>query len=490
MGPLLFAFRRMWLNMPWVSVPTGVSLYAAFIGFWEWLGDQLLKTQNGKLRYYLVGITGVVAVLMLLGGYENLRPIRVDITSSADLLKIMLLLLAVGSTIGAIVLRKHLLAALAMGVMGYAVGGLFLLEPAPDVALVQFLVETTATVLIILMIARISASQRREVIANLWRGAGGSRFGLWRDAVISLAIGVSVGLFALAAVNDREARLATVEEVEVTSAVLQLPAPPAPDEQVSDITRPITLWHLENAYPLTGVTDVVSAILADFRATDTLIEISVFGMAALGVFTLLTMPQGRELLVGQRVTQETRTVAPMTSDTQNDELLDEKPPEHASQIRDFDEISETLSVSRLSTPLTRLAAVLVLPFALLISAASVLYGGIGPGDGFTAGVVGGLGVSLWYVVFGYFEARARLQWVRPGRLIAFGLLLALTNAAMGLLLADGFFNIFKLGDGSGPASLHLASTLIFELSIFLTVFGGVTMIMSAIAHPRNVEQAL
>jgi len=42
-------------------------------------------------------------------------------------------------------------------------------------------------------------------------------------------------------------------------------------------------------------------------------------------------------------------------------------------------------------------ATLVLPFAILISLSHVLYGGSGPGDGFTAGVVSGLAVALWYL---------------------------------------------------------------------------------------------
>lgn len=472
LGPLLFSLRSRWLTMPWVALPSGIELYHAFIRFWEWLGDQLLKSQNGKLRYYLVGILAVVAGLMLFGGYENFRSINVEIRTASDLLKVMLLVLTVGATLAAIVIRSHLTAALAMGVAGYAVGGLFLLEPAPDVALVQILVETLATVLVILMIARISARQRREVMDNLWVGAKNTNVGVWRDLAISIVIGVSVGLFALAAMQDREARVAQMRLVQAQEDPMLMPA--------ADITRPITLWHLENAYSETGVTDVVSAILADFRGTDTLIEITVFGMAALGVFTLLTMPVGGELLTGRRITQTMRVVA------RSDDAEDADAVPAARSLDDLEDFSERVGVPRFSNPLTRLAATLVMPFALLISISHVLYGGSGPGDGFTAGVVSGLAVALWYVVFGYFEARARLPWLRPGRLITFGLLLAVVNAGMGLVLSDGFFAISKL-EGDAPAGLHLATTLIFEFSIFLTVFGGVTVIMNAIAYPRNME---
>ncbi len=483
LGPVLFAVRRLWLTIPWINIPSGVEIYARSIRVLEWSGDQLLRSQGGRLRYYLIGILGVVAGLMLLGGFDNLRRFNFVFDGGpTDFLNVILLLLTLGAAVSTILLRRHLLAALAMGVMGYAVGGIFLLEPAPDVALVQFLVETLATVLIIIMIARINPEQRQEAMRVLWKGAREtSNFGIWRDIAISTVIGVSVGLFALAAVNDRESRLDALiaaEQVRLETGA-----------ETVEIVRPITIWHLENAYPETGVRDVVSSILADFRGTDTLIEISVFAMAALGVLTLLTLPEGEELLSGRRITQVIRGVMQDNQRREGETPVDELDTQElraisASPAR-LDR--EAIPVSRLSTPLTRLGAILVLPFALLISLSHVLYGGEGPGDGFTAGVVGGLAVASWYVVFGYFEARRRLEWLHPGRLISTGLLLAIANAILGLVLSDGFFHIYKLGDGDGPAGLHLASTVIFELAIFLTVFGGVTTIMEAIAHPKEVE---
>lgn len=497
LGPLVFMARGAWLKMPWPAIPSGQSLYAASIAAVERTGDLLLKLQGGRLRYYLIVILGVVAGMMFFGGYDNLRAVRFTITSSTDLLRIMLLFLTVGGTVAAIWFREHLLAALAMGVSGYAVGGLFLVEPAPDVALVQFLVETLTTVLIILMIARIRTRQRTEAMRVLWKGANEkNNLGIWRDLAISVVIGVSVGLFALAAVRDRDeriatrARLAAMEDAEIAL----LPAD----------------WYLDNAYPEAGVTDVVSAILADFRGTDTLLEISVFGMAALGVLTLLTLPRSGELLSGARITQLAQQVTLSQEQRKRQKAEDERDTVEAEAVpvdavvehkpdsdrptlilpRKRDEygaFGDKHALPRLFTPLTRIAALVTLPFAMLISATHILYGGGGPGDGFTAGVVSGLAVALWYVVFGYFEARARLAWLHPGRLVGIGLSLAILNALAGLVFSDAFFRLYDIGSGKGPAGLHLASTLFFEFSIFLTVFGSVATIMAAIAHPEEVE---
>ena len=119
-----------------------------------------------------------------------------------DILRGLLLLLALGAMFASIVIKRHLMAALVLGVSGYCVGGLFLLEPAPDVALVQFMVETLGTVLLIIMLTKISAPEREEAMNNLWRQ---SRPGFARDVIISVLVGGGVGLFALAAVNNRAA---------------------------------------------------------------------------------------------------------------------------------------------------------------------------------------------------------------------------------------------------------------------------------------------
>jgi multicomponent K+:H+ antiporter subunit A len=404
-----------------VPLPSGEGWYERAVASVEWFADQLLRTQNGKLRYYLVVILGSVALLMLASGILpnalSGQQVQITLNSASDVLGVVLVLLSVGATLASIMFRNHLAAALSLGVMGYAVGGIFLLEPAPDVALVQFLVETLGTVLVIVMIGRISRNRRFQAMRVLWDT---SRRGVWRDAAIAAIIGLTVGLFALTAINNRPER------------------------------GTIAAWHLENAYPLTGVVDVVASILADFRATDTLIEIMVFSISAVGVLTLLTLSQKRE--------QEGQTAAL---------VVDPSP---------------------LNTPLARWIARLVLPVALLISLTHIFYAGDNPGDGFTAGVISGLGVTLWYIVFGYAGAKRRLSWLHPWWLIGGGLALALVNAVLPLIFGREFFALTKISGIAAPAGLHLASTLLFEFGIFLAVFGSASLIIESIAHPEGVEQ--
>ncbi len=181
------------------------------------------------------------------------RVFRSASVSAADVLKVVLLSIALVATFASIVLKQHLIAALALGVSGYSIGGLFLLEPAPDIALVQFLVETLSTVLIILILAKTSTREREKVINRTERSLRHPK--VWRDILISGAIGGLVTFLAVAAVVNRPSR------------------------------ESVAQWHLENALPRTGINDVVGAIITDFRGLDTMIEIAVFSMASMAVYT-------------------------------------------------------------------------------------------------------------------------------------------------------------------------------------------------------------
>ncbi len=442
LGTAIFAIRRTWLAWPVTDFTSGPQIYRSIISAVEWSGDRLLTTQGGKIRYYLSAILISVLIMLVpvtftIAAQNGVTLPPIVISDATDLLKIVMLGMALGATLASILFSRHLLAALSLGLAGYLIGGIFLLEPAPDVALVQFLVETLATVLIIIVLARTSERERRSAMDRVWRQ---SRAGVGRDALIAIALGTVVGIFALMAIGNRD----------------------APD--------PLSDWYLQNALPQVYVNDVVAGIVTDFRGTDTLIEITVFGMAALGVLTLLARPKpGRTMRLFGRGAPPPVVVEPKAAIQEDAER-----PEaivYRSQFRD---------------PITQFAALLVLPFAFLIAASQILYAGAEPGDGFTAGVIGGLGVALWYVVFGYEETRRRLRWLHPTAFIGVGLLIALVNALLPLVFGREFL-AFTVLPGFSFAGIKLASPLIFEIGICLTVFGGISAILEAISHPREVE---
>lgn len=439
-GALLFLIRKPLIRR--ITFPlSGDLVFQELITYIEWVGATVLHTQSGSVRYYLVIILGAVSAVMIASGKlstvtagQNLLPTDFSVTIT-DLAKIFMLFLTVAAGAITVLVREHVKAAIAYGVIGYAIGVIFLIDHAPDVALVQLLVETMATVLIIIMLGRIRSGARLKVINRLWMGRHDYNFGLLRDLGISITIGLAVFVFSLIALQNRPAR------------------------------QSIARWHLENA-ALVNTEDVVGAIVADFRGTDTLLEIAVFTTAALGVLTLLA--RGR---------QSGSAFVPRTV--------------QVSALHDFDHdvLDEIQDATSLSTPFTRSVSHIVLPIAILIGIAQILYGGSGPGDGFTAGVTIGLAVSLRYVVFGYDEAKRQLPWFRPEQIIRLGLVIALLNALFPIHLGKGFMGHVEydqaLGiyDIVGSFGLHISSSLIFEIAIAVTVMGGLGIVMEAIAYP-------
>lgn len=440
-GFAVFAVRRVWLAWRFPTILTGPQVYLGFVAGVEYAAKLVLKSQNGRIRDYLFVIFIAVIALMSTAGLTNIvnwGNLSIELRNVSEVLKVVLILLALGATFAAIQFRQHLLAALALGVAGYSIGGIFLLEPAPDVALVQFLVETIATVLIIMILVRTSTPERETVIE---REAHGNRLVLVRDIILAATVGIGVTLFALAAVSHRPSAQTVAE------------------------------WHLENALPETRVNDVVAAIITDFRGMDTLIEITVFGMAALGVLTLLAP------------TKPGKTMS-LRLPGRHDEP--KEAPQNSTAQAETEETAAQYTFA-FSDALNRFSARVVLPFALLVALAHILYGGVAPGDGFTAGVIAGLAIALWYIIFGYEAAKTQLRWLHPATYIGVGLTLALLNAVLPLVFGREFF-AFTYIPVSLPADIKVASTTLFEISIFLAVFGGISAIMEAITHPQEVEK--
>ncbi len=442
-GALLYRVRKRLIGR--IAFPlSGDAVYREIINYIDWAGNVLLHFQSGYVRYYLVWILGSVSLMLVASGTlstvtagQTLLPQDLSMTAT-DLAKIFMLLLTIVAAALTVVLREHVKAAIAYGVIGYAIGVIFLINHAPDVALVQMLVETMATVLIIIMLGQIRPGARLKVIDSLWSGRHDYNFGFLRDMGISIVIGLAIFVFSLIALQNRPER------------------------------QSIAKWHLENT-SLVNSEDAVGAIVADFRGTDTLLEIAVFTTAALGVLTLLA--RGR-IGGGGRLSARKAPV----------ESLREIDAEAVEAIQD---------ATSLSTPFTRRVTHFVLPVAILIGIAQILYGGSGPGDGFTAGVTIGLAVSLWYVVLGYDEARRQLPWFRPEQFVRLGLVIGIVNALLPLLLGKGFMGHVQfdkaLGiyDLVGSFGLHITSSLFFEIAIAITVMGGLGIIIEAIAYPQS-----
>lgn len=194
----------------------------------------------------------------------------------------------------------------------------------------------------------------------------------------------------------------------------------------------ISEWYLQNSYPGGKGGNVVNVILVDFRAFDTLGEIVVVALAALAAATLLG---------GGEHTEMTRRGQP-----------------------EFDSVL-------LRQAVRPLAGLLVLVSLVLLWRGHNL-----PGGGFIGGLVAATGFILVVLTFGNYPARALMR-LRPTLLVGAGLSCAVGAGLLGLMAGEPFLTglwIFPLG-------LPLGTPLLFDMGVFLTVFGSVMHMMQRIA---------
>ena len=95
-------------------------------------------------------------------------------------------------------------------------------------------------------------------------------------------------------------------------------------------------------------------------------------------------------------------------------------------------------------------------------------------------------MGLWYVVFGYKEARQRLYWLRPSQLIGAGILLAMATGAAAAVMTGSFLANVDFGKLVGlplPRGFHLSTSFLFEVSICLSVVGSVAHMLDTLGHP-------
>jgi len=360
----------------------------------RWLVE---RVANHSLQRYVLLL--VLAALVL--GVSGARGLTLTGTASLtppDGLAVLITAALVITCIAATMLHtKRLLALVLVGVVGLAVSLAFVRLSAPDLALTQLLVEIVTVLLLLLAMYFMPAESPRE----------SSRPRQVRDVAVAVVAGGAMSALAWAL-----------------------------------LTRPldtIAWYYLENAKPEGGGYNVVNVILVDFRGFDTLGEITVLGVAAVGILALL---QGLKL------------DAPAL-DWEGRPWAKERYP---------------LMLRVMSQPL--------LPLALLVSVYLFLRGHNAPGGGFIAGLVTGTAMLLQYVAYGGAWARERLPW-NYTNVIAAGLLIA-TGTGLASWAFGTPFLTSTFGYVTWPVvgKFELASAMAFDLGIYLAVVGVVMVIIS------------
>lgn len=203
--------------------------------------------QSGYLRYYLLV---VIATAMILSGYKLIQHTgSVTLSQPLDVsfyeggLAVLILLAALMATRA----RSRLAAIAALGVVGFSVALVFVLFSAPDLAMTQFSIETLTVIVFVLALYHLP---RFGSLSTAWTHV--------RDASVALVAGSLITVMVL------------------TASGVQL-------------HPKISTYFIDNSVPLAHGHNIVNVILVDFRGLDTLGEITVLAIAAIGVYALLKL---------------------------------------------------------------------------------------------------------------------------------------------------------------------------------------------------------
>ncbi|MGE4324023.1 MAG: monovalent cation/H+ antiporter subunit A [Sphingobium sp.] len=323
--------------------------------------------------------------------------------------------------------KFHRLAALMMvGVAGLATCISFIWLSAPDLGLTQLLVETVTLVLLLLGLRWLPV--RRP---DFWPEGS-------KPVSVRLRRG---GDFLLAAIGGGGV-------AAIAYAIMTRPP-----------TEGISRFFMENAYPGGGGTNVVNVILVDFRAFDTLGEISVLSIVALTVFSLLRRFRPAAESVG----------LPDQQKIQN----------RFDDDRDDRERGDTVAHYLL---VPRVIMEWLFPVIITCALYLLVRGHDLPGGGFGAGLTASIAIILLYMASGTRSVEARLH-ILPVRWISTGLLLAAVTGMAAWLFGYPFLTThFRYLSVPLIGDIPLASALLFDIGVFAVVVGTTVLILIALAH--------
>jgi multicomponent Na+:H+ antiporter subunit A len=209
---------------------------------------------TGSIRNYLLYIfTFFIVILGTSLAVKDGFSISLEGNASVGIYEAILAGVIVIGTITSLFAKSRLTSIIALGSVGYTVSLFFVLFRAPDLALTQLSVETVSVALFLLCFYHLPEFKKPEKKLNF----------NWPNFLISFGVGAIVCLLGLSANSQR-------------------------------VSETISTYFIENSYKLAGGKNMVNVILVDFRGFDTLFEITVLGIASLGIFGMIRLQVRKE----------------------------------------------------------------------------------------------------------------------------------------------------------------------------------------------------
>ena len=410
-GIIVYACREplfRWYNgMPEVDAKEMFELLnSRLVKSARWI-TRLLESGSQQRYVALLLISALVLITVALSSMDSLGG-EVPLSPLDGITVLGMLVLCVMAVLTVVFHRNRLKALMTLSCAGLMVALAFARYSAPDLALTQLSVEVVTIILLVL--ALFFMPDRTPMESSSLRGL--------RDVLLAGGSGIAVALLAYAV-----------------------------------MTRPydsIASFFLENSVSGGGGTNVVNVILVDFRGFDTLGEISVLAIAAIGIYGLLA---GLHL------------PHPLTDPNG-------KPWSRDSHPMILDSIARVL-----------------LPMALLVSAFIFVRGHNLPGGGFIAGLITAIALILQYVAHGVEWTQRRMPWSYhsiAGLGVMIAALTGLGSLAFGAPFLTSAFDHFHL---PVIGEFELATALLFDLGVYLAVVGSTLLILSNIGHVSQDESS-
>jgi multicomponent Na+:H+ antiporter subunit A len=249
------ALRRVTSKLEGLLLWGPEASYERFMAGLVWLARlQTQMLQGGLLRHYLMSIFTAMTLLvggtlLFKGGLAGTFDVAGNVASVFPYEWVLASLILLGALM-TILTSSRLAAIIALGVVGFSVALTFIVYGAPDVAMTQLFVETLTVILVSLVLIHLKTfSSVATLPARL------------RDAAIAVAAGATVTALML--------------------AVLTTP-----------FNFSLSEYFAEQSLPVAHGRNIVNVILVDFRALDTLGEITVLVIAGAGIFALLKLRAG------------------------------------------------------------------------------------------------------------------------------------------------------------------------------------------------------
>lgn len=351
-----------------------------------------------------------------LAGLATLEPRVQGIDRITDLIALALIALPV---LGIISTRSRLASVIMLGMVGVGVSWMMLTLGAPDVALTNLLVEFCVVVIMMLVL-------RHQPRLYLREGENRTKFATALAVVV--AIITFFGVFFLMGRHDK------------------------PE---------IAKWYLENTPDIAGGNNVVAIILVEFRAFDTLGELTVLGMAG--------------IVIAAIISSIPRSPLPGYGPGSTSELFRAEGSTRFPDVHKVPELAPFYSKYLRSTHLNsipgRMTLFPVLPFIGIVSLVTFWRGHQAPGGGFLAALVAAGGLFLWYVTQSKSQKVGSDEW--GYRFVGAGVITALVTGAIGYYKGSFLAPIHGYFLGQ-----HLTTSLIFDLGVYFAVVGLIIIVIN------------